>query len=88
MLLGAILIAAAPVAAAAEDEPWRAELRTQLEADQQCDLNYLTDVRQFELLGKKTIAARAHCMDKRAFDVERSGSETSFRIEICATVSC
>ena len=74
--------------AQAQEQPWEPSLRQQLLSEKDCELNYLTDIRSFELLGRQTVKARAHCMDKRAYDVTRQGEEDTFKLEACEVVTC
>ena len=74
--------------AQAQEQPWEAALKQQLVAEKDCELNYLTDIRSFELLGRNTVKARAHCKDKRAFDVTREGDDAVFTFESCEVVAC
>ncbi len=83
-----VLLMSATATASSETQQWESDLRKQLLTEENCELNYLTDSRTFELLGKQTVKARAHCMDKRAYDVTRSGDESAFKIESCAVVTC
>ncbi len=69
-------------------EPWTIDLRAQLSKDHNCKLNFMTNVMKFELQGRQTIKARAHCEDKRAFDTSRVTGEPRFKIQQCDVVSC
>ncbi|MGI9464678.1 MAG: hypothetical protein ACR2OM_12095 [Aestuariivirgaceae bacterium] len=84
----AVVLLAATALAYAQVPDWELDLRRQLQSEHDCELNYLTDARTFELLGKQTVKARAHCMDKRAFDVTRSGDAASFEVESCEIEAC
>lgn len=75
-------------AAFAQEAAWQADLRKQLMAEKSCELNYLTDTKTYELLGRTTIEARAHCMDKRAYDAIRSGNDKLFELKSCEVVTC
>lgn len=72
----------------AQEVGWQADLRKQLLAEKDCELNYLTDSKTYELLGKQTIEVRAHCKDKRAFDAARSGDDKVFELKSCEVVTC
>ena len=69
-------------------DEWREEVRQQLLKEHNCELNYLTGIRSFELLDKKTVTFRAHCTDERAFDVTRSDGSSDFEIRACGNVEC
>ncbi len=86
VLLG-VAISLSP-SAKAQEQPWEAALKQQLLAEKDCELNYLTDIRSFELLGRQTVKARAHCMDERAFDVTQEGEDAAFTFESCEVVTC
>ena len=72
----------------AQEAAWQADLREQLLAEKSCELNYLTESKIYELLGKTTIEARAHCKDKRAYDAIRSGDNKLFELKSCEVVTC
>lgn len=82
------VLTTASALAFAQGEKWEADLQRQLLAEHDCELNYLTGARTFELLGRETIKARAHCMDKRAFDVTRAGDEKTFQVQSCSISEC
>jgi hypothetical protein len=88
LVTGAVLAMVNLAAAHAQDYAWEDGLRRQLLSELNCELNYLTDVREFELLGKKSVLVRAHCNDKRAFDASREGGEETFRFRSCEIVTC
>ena len=74
--------------AGATEAEWEAKLRKQLQAEHECELNYLTGAGTIEILGKKTFVARAHCKDKRSFDVQRQDGKVRFEFKSCEQVSC
>ena len=84
----ALFAAIFAVVAVADTPDWQGDLSRQLLAEKDCELNYLTDIKNFELLGKPTIEARAHCKDKRAFDATRSGNVKQFELRSCQVVTC
>jgi len=72
----------------AQSAGWEADLREQLLEEKSCELNYLTDSKTYELLGRATVEARAHCKDKRAYDAIRSGNDKLFELKSCEVVTC
>jgi len=80
-------LAAAPIAdAAAQTRPWEISLRLQLLEDHACTLAYFTNVEEREYDDQTIIVARAHCNDRRAFDVRREHADQPFKVEPCPTV--
>lgn len=84
----ALILSLSASAVPAEEAAWQVDLREQLLAEKSCELNYLTDSKTYELLGKTTVEARAHCKDKRAYDAIRSGNDKSFKLKSCEVVTC
>ena len=72
----------------AQEEVWVTLLREQLLEEKQCRLNYTTNVRRFDLGGQQSVEARAHCTDKRKFDVVWRPREQRFEIRACEPVPC
>lgn len=75
---------AAPFLVAAAVLPqWQQQLESQLDKDKGCQVNFLSNIHLRIINGKETISARAHCTDKRAFDVSRLGPDQPYKIEEC-----
>ena len=74
--------------AQAQTPVWEKNLRTQLAAEENCELNYLTNIKETAKDGKVEIVARAHCSDGRAFDIEGLKSKKSFAIRSCKINAC
>lgn len=72
----------------AQEEIWQALLRQQLVAELNCELNYTTNVRKYELGGQQMVDARAHCKDKRMYDVSWRPELEKFDIRSCEPVEC
>jgi hypothetical protein len=87
-LVAAISLASAGQLVAEEEELWQALLREQLVSQFDCKLNYATNVRKFELGGEQMLEARAHCYDKRTFDVWWRPEEQRFEIRACKPEVC
>ena len=47
-----------------------------------------TNVREFKLLGKATVDGRAHCMDKRAYDITHKEGDAKFTLRSCEIETC
>lgn len=76
------------VSASAEDPPWRSILEQQLDKEKGCQVNFLTNIREFELAGEAVIEGRAHCVDGRQFDVTRKKKHLPFEIRLCEPTYC
>ncbi len=79
------LLCAGLAGSAHSEETWKALLEQQLVAEEKCQLNYLTDVSEAEGTGVK---ARAHCEDKRSFDVHMAPGKSKFEISACKPTYC
>ncbi|MGI9383568.1 MAG: hypothetical protein ACR2PO_10465 [Methyloligellaceae bacterium] len=86
--LGLILAVLLPFAPSSAAELWKDLLKQQLWDQNACELNYLTNERWFELQGKSTVMARAHCKDDRQFDVEWREEKQTFAIRLCEPRAC
>jgi hypothetical protein len=85
----ALALGLTSLAATAEDPPaWELSLRVQLLAEQQCNLNYLTNVKVQQLGSIQSIEARAHCMNGQAFDVRSLKGQDRFDIKECGVSVC
>ena len=60
----ALALTVASTATLGEDDAWKDDLRKQLAVEHNCDLNYLTDARTFDLLGRQV----ARLAERRPFD--------------------
>lgn len=67
---------------------WQTLLRAQLQEEQDCELLYTTNVRKFELAGQQVVEGRAHCVDKRMFDVVWRPELQKFEIRLCEPAAC
>lgn len=66
---------------------WQQQLESQLNRDKGCQVNFLSNIRLRIINGKEAVSARAHCTDKRAFDVSRLGPDQPYKIEECETTN-
>lgn len=85
-----ILVALAlPVLSAATILPeWQQSLNAQLLSQHDCEVNYLSNIHLGIKDGKEFVSARAHCTDKRAFDVTRTGRDQPYKVEACGPQTC
>ena len=88
LALGLALAVVAPSAPSAAAELWKDILKQQLWDEKGCELNYVTNERWFELQGKASVMARAHCKDKRQFDVEWREEKQDFAVRLCEPTAC
>ena len=85
----ALAIAAASQPLLAEDIPaWQLALQSQLLAEKQCNLNYLTNVKVQELGAITSVEARAHCVNGQAYDVRSLRGTNKFDIRECGMTIC
>ncbi len=87
-LLGILLVASAPGVGSAQDPEWRDQLGQQAQSQEQCDVQYLTNIKESEVAGQPSVAARIHCTDGRSFDVTRLGETKAFDIRECQPTAC
>lgn len=87
MLALAISMASQPLRA--EEIPaWQLALQSQLLAEKQCNLNYMTNVKVQELGAITSIEARAHCVNGQAYDVRSMSGTNKFDIRECGITIC
>ena len=80
---------AAPFLMAATILPeWQQTLNSQLMKEENCEVNFLSNLKVSVVNGQESVLARAHCTDKRAFDVSRIGRGKPYKIEQCGTEAC
>lgn len=85
----ALAITAAIQPLLAEDIPaWQLALQSQLLAEKQCNLNYMTNVKVQELGAITSIEARAHCVNGQAYDVRSLSGTNKFDIRECGITVC
>ena len=82
------LFAVAFLAGAVILPEWQQQLTIQLKKEQNCDVIGLSSVKMRIVNGKQSIAARAHCLDKRSFDVTRDEPGRPYKIVECSTTAC
>jgi hypothetical protein len=73
----------------AEDQvEWQFQLQYQIAVDEQCQIEYMTNVRETEVGGVDTVSGRAVCSDGRAFDFARLDPASPFDIKSCEVQAC
>ncbi|MGB7205693.1 MAG: hypothetical protein WBD37_09505 [Anderseniella sp.] len=82
------LLVNAGITTAQKPPAWELALRAQLLAEQQCNLNYLTNVKVQDLGVVKSIEARAHCANGQAYDVKSLKGTNQFDIRACGISIC
>ncbi len=83
-----VIAALTMVPANAQEPEWQAELLAQLDQEKNCELLYVTNTRESELGGERTVSGRAHCADGRNFDFSRLKPYLTFDIKACEPVVC
>jgi len=80
---------AAPFLIAATTLPeWQHTLNSQLMKEENCEVNFLSNLKVGVVNGQESVRARAHCTDNRTFDVSRTGRDKPYKIEQCGTEAC
>lgn len=62
---------------------WGEELSEQVREELGCKVAFLSQVVERTVEGRRTITARVHCEDKRAFDAYRADDFEPFEIRAC-----
>lgn len=82
-LITAIAAAAPFGVVLAQDLSWQGPLNDRLLREQNCKVSFYTGIVERSVDGKQLIIAKAHCEDKRAFDVARNAANEPFTIKEC-----
>lgn len=88
LVTGVISLLTAGTLLAADTPEWEKALMDQLMKQKQCQLNYLTSLKTYEHPTHKSIEARAHCTDGRAFDVDNQEDPKKFKFHACGPSVC
>ncbi|MCP5080978.1 MAG: hypothetical protein GY948_04700 [Alphaproteobacteria bacterium] len=83
-----LVLCASVVSPAHSEDTWKVLLEQQLLAEEKCKLNYLTDVSITEEAGGSAVKAKAHCQDKRSFDVYMQPGKAKFELSACKPTYC
>lgn len=87
----ALAFCVAPVSPAlsqSSDPAWLDDLGLQLQAQEQCAVNYYLNMREGELGTSRYYEARVQCVDGRMFDASRTEPEEKFTIRPCGVAVC
>jgi hypothetical protein len=81
---------ASGTATVAQQSDWQTLLNNRLMIEKDCEVAFYSGVVERTIEGKQTVIAKAHCKDKRSFDVSRSSQFELFLIKECqpAPVAC
>ena len=88
MFLSPILLCIGVQHVRAEAAKWTADLRNQLKRVENCDLMFMTGVKEYRLGDNDIVQARITCGDGRSFDVTRPDAGQEFKIESCMPTAC
>jgi hypothetical protein len=86
LLAGACLVAG--VLPAAGQTGWQQDLAEQMIDEFDCRVAYFTNVVEREVDGQRTVFAKVHCEDKRAYDAVLDPSDPFFQIRECELDAC
>jgi hypothetical protein len=70
---------------------WQAELADQILEEHECEVAFVSQVKESEKQGQRILAAKVHCLDKRSFDALRKDDFEPFEFDECEppeTKSC
>lgn len=67
---------------------WTQDLRDQLMQEKNCELGFMSSVRELEFFDGVVANGRAHCLDKRQFDFTWAPKKMKFDISQCGTAVC
>ncbi len=88
-LFGAVvLLAAMPVSAPHAETTWEVFLQAQILKQEQCDIEFVLNVREMEVGGVPTVSGRVHCRDGRSFDFSRLHPDEEFELKNCQPLVC
>lgn len=79
---------AAATSAQSSDPAWLDTLRSQLQLDEACEVNYFINMREGRLGANDYYEARVQCVDGRMFDASRTEPEEKFTIRPCGRAVC
>lgn len=77
-----------PALSQSSDPAWVDDLRWQLQAEKQCEVNYFINMREGQLGAHATFEARVQCTDGRMFDASKTEPAEAFTITACGTEIC
>jgi len=80
--LAVLALLAAPAAA----EGWQDDVARQLGHEQNCTVAFFSQIVERIVDDRAVVIAKAHCEDKRAFDIYRDDTRKPFRVTECGVV--
>ncbi len=81
----AILFATASVQA---EPTWHSKLEAQIQSEEECLVEYYTNVLEKDVNGTLTLSGKIHCRDGRQFDFSRLRPQDKFDIKVCEPQVC
>ena len=69
-------------------DPWQEELKSQLLREQHCEVAFYSRIEARKSDGQEIVFARAHCVDRRAFDASRQSADEPFKLKECGVQAC
>lgn len=67
-------------------EGWQDDVTLQLGQEKNCTVTFFSQVVERTVDGREVVIAKAHCEDKRAFDIYRDDARKPFRLAECGVV--
>jgi hypothetical protein len=67
-------------------EGWQDDVTRQLGQEKNCTVTFFSQVVERTVEGREVVIAKAHCEDKRAFDIYRDDARKPFRLAECGVV--
>lgn len=77
-----------PAVAQSSDPAWLDTLRQQAASAEQCDVELILSMRDYELGGRPVQEARIRCRDGRTFDAARGAPDRDFEFKTCDIQVC
>ena len=82
------MLAASPVAAQSSDPAWLDALKQQAASTEQCEVELILSLRDYELGGRPVQEARIRYKDGRTFDAARGAPDREFEFKACDIQVC
>ncbi len=79
LALAAIGLSTGPAKAAS----WQKEMSRQILRDLNCEIAFMSQVKERTVDGRRVIMAKVHCKDKRSFDALRGSDNEAFQFKAC-----
>ncbi len=81
----AVLISTMPLLA---EPTWHSKLEAQIQSEEECLVEYYTNVLEKDVNGTLTLSGKIHCRDGRQFDFSRLRPQDKFDIKACEPQVC